>query len=93
MNTLNKVFEGKNGEYYRIIEENQVRRKKVCLYGMVETRTTKTKILVLNLYEHIVGIEMTWIKSFKIGHQDSPYYQSEKQEALERLMEWVKKQK
>ena len=82
--------EGPSGELYRIVEANQTRTTRVYTdHGQMKTKTIPTSILVWNVYEHIAGDQMTLVKSFIIGREDSGYYQSEKQEALERVSDYI----
>ncbi len=91
MPAINIEVEGKTGALLRIVEEHQERNTVTHTNRGYERKQIHTKVLVLNIYEHFAGAEMTFVKAVRIGNDDSSYYLSERQEAFEKALAWAKK--
>ena len=86
-------YEVPDGPVFYIREEDQVAVRSTGVGWRKTTQEIKTGSSIWQVYDHIAGVQLHKEKVFLIGKGNSGYYRQERQEALERAVEWMDKQK
>lgn len=71
-------IESPKGSLYKIKEEQQTRTNITTGRFGKEFVESLLPYYAFNVYEYLAGVCVYRVKAFRIGHIDSPYYQSEK---------------